>query len=904
MWPQEGTKACIIVRAGILITLLCLVVAVQVRSTASDASASNTKTTSPAAPSPVSIGSAVWVASGKTVTQIDAASHQVTQTLILNDAAIDLAVDPHTGEVWVLVPESLLKFDAQGNQILAQRLDELLVGIGEAEHVVLDPYNKTLWVGAGATLLHLDRDGQRLQDVSVSNRIKALALNLDESLWLITETELVHVSAEGEVQARFSLASLHPWTQTPLYLAVAPLGGRLWLASAAELVQLDLNDLTAAPLPITLSAGTAIRGVALDPVTGTLWLATADRLLAYDRLGNLANSVDLVAQAVKVITTLAYDPASQSLWLGDKDTLAHFSAVGEFIARTPLTSAPDALGVAAIHIVPSLALIVPAADAPTNNAMPALRLGLRTICNDSACDPGDTYRNALAVDADLNGADISGLLTRSGADITYTPTTPLPEGVNSLTAQAIDAFAHTSSVLATGFTVDTRAPQFVELNPADGSVVNNAEISIQGRVDEPATVILTHPDAETTVAGTPFAFAVTLNQEPNTFALTARDPAGNETTVSLALRLDTVPPPVPSAGLITISGPDADGKVTVTGSSGSVEAGAVVTITNTRTNESVTVIADENGAFTAQIAAQSGDTFQIVAKDPAGNDSDALQITTGDGISVAVISPSPGTTVGGNSVLVSGIFDGPANTGIIVNGIVAQVFGEQFFATVPLVPGGNVVTVTVTTQDGRTLTQSLTVFSAGPLSFEVTADPSRGLAPLAASFTVTDVNGVGIQQIDIDFDGDGTTDFTSTDLDAPIEHTYIAPGVYLAAVMVTDSQGISHDEMISIIVHDPTQLDQLFTEIWDGMNQALIDGDVSSAAAFLNRSGQRKYTPVFEALLPHMPEIISSYSPLQRVSISANIGEYAVNRTINGQNRIFLIYFLRGADGVWRLDAM
>ena len=53
-----------------------------------------------------------------------------------------------------------------------------------------------------------------------------------------------------------------------------------------------------------------------------------------------------------------------------------------------------------------------------------------------------------------------------------------------------------------------------------------------------------------------------------------------------------------------------------------------------------------------------------------------------------------------------------------------------------------------------------------------------------------------------------------------------------------------------------------------------------------------------------MPDIVASFSPLQRVSLSPAIGEYAVNRTIDGRDRIFLIYFLKDADGVWRIDAM
>ncbi len=99
-------------------------------------------------------------------------------------------------------------------------------------------------------------------------------------------------------------------------------------------------------------------------------------------------------------------------------------------------------------------------------------------------------------------------------------------------------------------------------------------------------------------------------------------------------------------------------------------------------------------------------------------------------------------------------------------------------------------------------------------------------------------------------------------------------------------------------------MDQKFTALWSSLNDALKAKDIAKALKYLNAQAQAKYGPVFTALLPHMPEIIASYSPPQRVSITSDIGEYAVNRTINGENKIFLIYFLRDADGVWRLDAM
>lgn len=56
--------------------------------------------------------------------------------------------------------------------------------------------------------------------------------------------------------------------------------------------------------------------------------------------------------------------------------------------------------------------------------------------------------------------------------------------------------------------------------------------------------------------------------------------------------------------------------------------------------------------------------------------------------------------------------------------------------------------------------------------------------------------------------------------------------------------------------------------------------------------------------MPYMPGIIATYTPLQRISSSQQIGKYAVNRSINGTNRIFFIYFVQDENGVWLVDSM
>jgi PAS domain-containing protein len=128
--------------------------------------------------------------------------------------------------------------------------------------------------------------------------------------------------------------------------------------------------------------------------------------------------------------------------------------------------------------------------------------------------------------------------------------------------------------------------------------------------------------------------------------------------------------------------------------------------------------------------------------------------------------------------------------------------------------------------------------------------------------------------------------------------------VIVNTVIYTDVFGNHTTQQIIVEARDPAQMDQMFRAIWNGMNNALIAGDKDGAMRYLNGTAQRKFGPAFDALMPFMPDIVASYSVLARSSITPGIGEYAVVRTENGQKRLYLIYFMLGADGVWRIDEM
>jgi hypothetical protein len=247
------------------------------------------------------------------------------------------------------------------------------------------------------------------------------------------------------------------------------------------------------------------------------------------------------------------------------------------------------------------------------------------------------------------------------------------------------------------------------------------------------------------------------------------------------------------------------------------------------------------------------------------------------------------------------------NTGIIVNDRVAYAQGGRFALNeLPLVAGSNTIDVVMTTVDGTTTRRSVAVTASGnPPPMRVVADVASGFAPLSVTFSYVRSSTQPVTKFAIDFDGDGHDDFsTRKSPPASIQNTYTTPALYKATLTLLDAAGVTTKSDVSILVETQTARDDVFTTLWDSMNTALAQQNVSGALSCLNVAAQQRYAPVFTELLPYMPTIIASYSVPQRVSATRDMLEYAVNRTIDGVDSIFLVYALLDGDGVWRLDSM
>jgi hypothetical protein len=266
---------------------------------------------------------------------------------------------------------------------------------------------------------------------------------------------------------------------------------------------------------------------------------------------------------------------------------------------------------------------------------------------------------------------------------------------------------------------------------------------------------------------------------------------------------------------------------------------------------------------------------------------------------LTITSPLQNASIAGNAVLVTGRYTGLANAGVAVNGQIAAVDPfNNFSVLVPVNAGANTLTATLMTVDGTTLTQSVSVSATGEASpYAVIADPAVGLAPLTSTITITNPTTASVA---VTIDGSPFT--LPAGASGQLINVYPA-GVFVHTLVFTASNR-SFTQRIIVESRDPARMDSIFRAIWNGLNNALVAGDKNGAMRYLDNSAKSKFGPVFDSIMPFASEIVASYSPLGKSSITSKIGEYAVSRLDGTQRKLYLIYFMLDADGVWRIDDM
>jgi hypothetical protein len=270
---------------------------------------------------------------------------------------------------------------------------------------------------------------------------------------------------------------------------------------------------------------------------------------------------------------------------------------------------------------------------------------------------------------------------------------------------------------------------------------------------------------------------------------------------------------------------------------------------------------------------------------------------------IAVISPMNGASVQGDRVLVRGTIQGPSNSGVMVNKYVAALAANGAFAVeIPLAVGSNQIEAVMTTPHGQSAAQTISVTADGfQPSVSIAASPVYATAPVTTKVTVTN-NGSSTVTTMVDGSTPGPT--VPAGESALIEVTYSTPGSFPLLVTATDAQSNVISKEFVVVSVDQAQLEQMLRANWTGMLNALGLGQKATALSYLDPIAGARYGPVFDALLPQMSSIVSSFSTPVTARITADFAEFIVNRSIQGVDNAFFIYMLRNRDGVWRIGGM
>lgn len=838
----------------------------------------------------------IWFADDAAVRRVETDTNAVTLSVARKNVDA-LALDSKDGSLWALANSSLVKYSADGITLLSVDLHALGGDFDNPGRLALDPVDDSVWIAGGGNVVHVDATGRRLARLDPGDNVHDIAVAHDESLWVLAGDTVTRYSPAG---AQLGRTHLDDALHQSLFMAVDDTNGFLWLAGSRGLFQLPLafplSTRLVRPLDEEASA------LALDAGTGTAWVAGQDSVFAFDKDGNRVVDSDLSHRKLGDFQALAFDTQAHAVWLGHDKGLTRLDTAGQFVATVQSVGKVDAIVTSSAPVVvPHVTLVAPPNGTLTSNAFIPIQVHYDATCSGQPCDPAPDF-GAYVLSATLDGVAIGGsfVFDPVSHNATFTPTVRHAEGANTFSAFVTDGSGRKSATITSSFTVDTTAPQFLTVAPADGSVFTQPGVTMTGSVDDPTAHVLLESFSGATItganpAGATFSFGLTLQPGTDTFRLTATDALGNATQRSLSYAFGTLSITVTSpADGATID----DNKVTVTGTfAGSTTA--------TITVNGIAAVVSGQGFTAANVPLHAGsNTITVSGTSPLGATATRTLTVVSSAPSIVLLSPADGSTLTGASVLASGTITAPANSGVTVNGMVAFVdAGGNFFVNgVPLQPGANTLTATVTTQSGKSVSVNATVSSTGPAPLTITGTPLQGAVPLTVTFDVENLAGVPLASLSFDPGGPGSVAPNGpNDLFA---FTYPTPGTYHATVTLFDTAGNAYPQAFAIQAQDPAQLDQLFTALWNGMNAALVAGDKATAMTFLSAGAQEKYGPVFDKIMPQMPALVASYSALQRVSLSPRIGEYAINRTIDGVNRIFFVYFLQDATGAWLIDQM
>jgi len=481
------------------------------------------------------------------------------------------------------------------------------------------------------------------------------------------------------------------------------------------------------------------------------------------------------------------------------------------------------------------------------------------------------------------------------------------------------------------------------ISPSIGSVDVSGSITISPTQTTTYTITATGPSGTATDSVT-----VTVTDPPPTVSISA-DPVnilvGESSTLSWtstwadSANIDNGVGDVPVNGSISVSPAELTTyTITVSGLGGSAQASAIVNAIDpsvaptanisaapeniligepsvlswTTANADSIIITPGIGSVepygSISVSPAETTTYTITADGPGGEPAIQNVTVNINPLSISITSPLNGDIINAPQVTVKGNVSNAAGneTGVVVNGVLAMVYGNEFVANhVPLEEGENTITATATDAAGNILSAEITVTADTTGDYIwITVDEESGVTPFEATLKVEGTF-TFTEEATLTYDGPDAVEF----LDNPNENEYTVqietPGLYYFTAEV-DHEGNNYTDSIAILVMDQGELDALLKAKWEAMKAALIAGDIEGALSYHYQGLRDKYEAIYNLLGDELATKVQQMQGIELIYSTGYGAKYRIRREhdIEGQTVTitYYIYFSKDEKGLWQIE--
>jgi hypothetical protein len=272
-------------------------------------------------------------------------------------------------------------------------------------------------------------------------------------------------------------------------------------------------------------------------------------------------------------------------------------------------------------------------------------------------------------------------------------------------------------------------------------------------------------------------------------------------------------------------------------------------------------------------------------------------------ITLTIDTPSDGTTISRPDIMVKGTVTnaGGYETGVSVNGVAANVYGNEFVANhVPLQEGSNVITVTAADINGGTSTVSITVTAVTTGKYiRLTADTESGVAPLVTKLRIDGT--FSIANSLLNSTGPTQPEILSSSADQ-YRVKMTTEGLYYFTASVTGPDGNLYQDTIGVAATNMTALDNLLRGKWSAMTTSLNSKNIATALTYISTGTKAKYQQMFNAIIDQLPAMVATQTEFNFVSFKDSAATFELVTSESGGVYSYEVIFVKDANGLWLIQ--